>query len=71
MGARSDLRTGKEVEVRTKKEIEIEIEGIIRVMIDREIVQIMAEIEIGTEMGRGDGTILAVRVKEVVVEANR
>lgn len=68
MGARSDLRAGKEVEVRTRKEIEIE--DIIGVMIDREIVQIMAEIEIGTEMGRGDGTILAVKVGEVVVEAN-
>ena len=68
MGARSDLRTGKEVEVRTRKEIEIE--DIIGVMIDREIVQIMAEIEIGTEMGRGDRTILAVKVGEVVVEAN-
>ena len=68
MGARSDLRAGKEVEVRTRKEIEIE--DIIGVMIDREIVQIMAEIEIGTKMGRGDGTILAVKVGEVVVEAN-
>ena len=68
MGARNDLWTDKEVEVRTRKEIEIE--DIIGVMIDREIVQTMAEIEIGTEMGTGDGTILAVRVTEVVVEAN-